>query len=116
MNVEIKNRLTQLVEINRALVQDLDVSHRIIADLGSERDRALESTGDLESRSSRAEEQARVLHERLTVVVEERDNAWSRLDEMTSVMDEIHRRLLLLPAEELHQDLPYGNDSDILFE
>ena len=38
MTGDIKKRLSQLVEINRALADDLDVSRRIVAQLGSERD------------------------------------------------------------------------------
>jgi chromosome segregation ATPase len=38
MTGDIKKRLTQLVEINRALADDLDVSRRIVAEVGNERD------------------------------------------------------------------------------
>ena len=41
----IEKRLSQLAEINRALAHDLDISRRVAAELGRERD-ALQSERD----------------------------------------------------------------------
>lgn len=49
MNDETKKRLSQLVEINRALAHDLDVSRRIVAELGNERDALKDRVERLES-------------------------------------------------------------------
>lgn len=48
MTDDIRKRLSQLVEINRALAHDLDMSRRIIAELGNERDSLIARIESLE--------------------------------------------------------------------
>ncbi|MBW2277117.1 MAG: hypothetical protein JRF63_06470 [Deltaproteobacteria bacterium] len=49
MTNEIKMQIDQLVEMNRALAHDLDLSHRIVAELSGERDSLREHVERLES-------------------------------------------------------------------
>lgn len=104
----IKERLSQLVEINRALAHDLDVSRRVAARLGRERDEMLRERNavlrDAEaarSRALRAEDLAAALTGRLEEAERERDEFISKLEESTEAMDEIRSRLAGVRPEEL---------------
>ena len=98
MTDETKKRITQLVEINRALAHDLDVSRRIVAELGNDRDYALRGAEAAVDRANRAEERLGALAARLRELEKERDIYMLKMDGMSRAMTEIRYRLSELPG------------------
>jgi hypothetical protein len=89
----IKKHISQLGEINRALVHDLDVSRRIAAELGRDRDELMAERKillrDAEAARARvvnAEQQLGVIGDRFQLVKQERDEFMFQLEESTEAM------------------------------
>ena len=113
MITETKRQVSQMVEINRALTQDLDISHRNAAEFARERDALVENIEKMRheldillrdsdasrTRAHRAENQLSILAVQLQETEEERDDIKLQFDESASAMEEIRSRLVNLPNE-----------------
>ena len=93
MLTETKERIAQLVEINRGLAQDLDVSRRVVADISRERDVLREYVETLQSElqykgamSDRAQLQQTIameeIHQERARVVHEAESVNARVAEV----------------------------------
>jgi chromosome segregation ATPase len=108
MTGEIKTKLAQLLEVNRALAHDLDLSHRLVTELGAERD-------ELRERVARLDAEHRSLIVRCRDVEDERDDFRLQLHELTAAMEEIRCRLSELPAHRMSAVLDEEEDAIPLF-
>jgi chromosome segregation ATPase len=111
---EMKKSISQLVEINRALALDLDISRQAVARVSRERDQLSEKVAEIlwerkkllrsaekaAQKANMAEEQLRRSKDRLHQVEKERDQIILQLEESNIAMDEIRSRLTCLPEKE----------------
>ena len=96
MLAEIKQHIAQLAETNRAMVDDLDASRRIAAELGRERDALQRAVEAAAGRTALLEERLRELAAELLEAERERDDLQDQLRESSGTMDEILRCLELV--------------------
>ena len=101
---QTKDNLNELLEVNQALAQDLDVSRRLVAELGRERDALRRQVDELEARNAATAERARAAEQTLRALVGdlrrsemERASLALERDDSVAALAEIRCHLLELP-------------------
>lgn len=94
MIAETKNRLAQVVEINRALSQDLDVSRRQVAEISRDRDALRQKVETLEGQIQDAAfaPEPRSTRNEIESIREELTEAWRQTNMMMEEQTELMER------------------------